>query len=235
MKTENEHIDNLIRRFVQGDITAEGLCELNDFVRQSEENRQYARNLRELLFDRAATKAHEEFDVEQALHRFHAHVHTGNTDEKQAQRLPIKLLVRVAAVILIAVLPIIAYFLGMQKVNRQFAMIETNAPDGSQLSLVLPDGSKVKLNSGSTIRYSQGFGISDRKMYLHGEGFFCVKHNERLPLSIVTKDVVLHDLGTAFNVSNYQEEHRQPHFATKGPCRKAGRTYRFKQDNGPTA
>ena len=206
MKTENEHIDNLIRRFVQGDITADELGELNDFVRKSEENRLYVRNLRELLFDRAAAKAHEEFDVEQALQRFHAHVRTGNTGEKQAQRLPIKLLVRVAAVILIAVLPIIAYFLGMQKVNRQFAVIETNAPDGSQLSLVLPDGSKVKLNSGSTIRYSQGFGISDRKIYLHGEGFFCVKHNERLPLSIVTKDVVLHDLGTAFKVSNYQED-----------------------------
>lgn len=206
MKTENEHIDNLIRHFVQGDITADELGELNDFVRQSEENRLYVRNLRELLFDRAAAKAHEEFDVEQALQRFHAHVHTDNTGEKQAQRLPIKLLVRVAAVFLIAVLPIIAYFLGMQKVNRQFAMIETNAPDGSQLSLVLPDGSKVRLNSGSTIRYSQGFGISDRNIYLHGEGFFCVKHNERMPLSIVTKDVVLHDLGTAFKVSNYKED-----------------------------
>ena len=206
MKTENEHIDNLIRHFVQGDITAEGLCELNDFVRQSEENRLYVRNLRELLFDRAATKAHEEFDVEQALQRFHAHVHTGNTGEKQAQRLPIKLLVRVAAVLLLIMLPIIAYFLGMQKVNGQFAMIETSAPDGSQLSLVLPDGSRVRLNSGSTIRYSQGFGISDRRIYLQGEGFFSVKHNERLPLCIVTKDVVLHDLGTAFKVSNYQED-----------------------------
>lgn len=206
MKTENEHIDNLIRHFVQGDITAEGLRQLYDFVRKSEENRLYVRNLRELLFDRAAAKAHEEFDVEQALQRFHAHVHTGNTGEEQARRMPIRLLVRVAAVILIAVLPIIAYFLGMQRVNRQFAMIETNAPDGSQLSLVLPDGSQVRLNSGSTIRYSQGFGISDRKLYLQGEGFFSVKHNERLPLCIVTKDVVLHDLGTAFKVSNYQED-----------------------------
>ena len=206
MKTENEHIDNLIRHFVQGDITAEGLCELNDFVRQSEENRQYARNLRELLFDRAAAKAHEEFDVEQALHRFRAHVHTGVTAEKRARRMPIRLPVRVAAVLLLIMLPIIAYFLGVQKVNRQFAMIETNAPDGSQLSLVLPDGSKVKLNSGSTIRYSQGFGISDRRIYLQGEGFFSVKHNERLPLCIVTKDVVLHDLGTAFKVSNYQAD-----------------------------
>ena len=206
MKTENEHIDNLIRHFVQGDITAEGLCELNDFVRQSEENRQYARNLRELLFDRAAAKAHEEFDVEQALHRFRAHVHMGETAEKQTRRMPIRLLVRVAAVLLLIMLPIIAYLLGMQKVNGQFAMIETSAPDGSQLSLVLPDGSRVRLNSGSTIRYSQGFGISDRRIYLQGEGFFSVKHNERLPLSIVTKDVVLHDLGTAFKVSNYQED-----------------------------
>ena len=91
MKTENEHIDNLTRQFVQGDITAEGLCELNDFVRQSEENRQYVRNLRELLFDRAATKAHEEFDVEQALHRFITHVHEGEAGEKQMRREPIRL------------------------------------------------------------------------------------------------------------------------------------------------
>ena len=86
MKTENEHIDNLTRQFMQGDITAEGLCELNDFVRQSEENRQYVRNLRELFFDRAATKAHEEFDVEQALHRFLAHVHEGEAGEAQANK-----------------------------------------------------------------------------------------------------------------------------------------------------
>ena len=206
MKTENEHIDNLTRHFVQGDITAEGLCELNNFVRQSEENRQYVRNLRELLFDRAATKAHEEFDVEQALHRFITHVHEGAAGEKQTRRKPIRLLIKIAVAFLLIILPVAGYFLGMQKVNQQFAMIETSAPDGSQLSLVLPDGSQVRLNSGSTIRYSQGFGISDRRLYLQGEGFFSVKHNERLPLSIVTKDVVLHDLGTAFKVSNYQED-----------------------------
>ena len=199
MKTENEHIDNLTRQFVQGDITAEGLCELNNFVRQSEENRQYVRNLRELLFDRAATKAHEEFDVEQALHRFLAHV-------QQPRHKPIRLLVKIAVTFLLILLPVAGYFLGMKKVNQQFAMIETSAPSGSQLTIVLPDGSKVKLNSGSTIRYSQGFGISDRKIYLRGEGFFTVKHNEQLPLSIVTKDVVLHDLGTAFKVSNYKED-----------------------------
>lgn len=206
MKTENEHIDNLTRHFVQGDITAEGLCELNDFVHQSEENRQYVRNLRELLFDRAATKAHEEFDVEQALHRFITHVHEGEADQKQTRRKPIRLLIKIAVTFLLILLPVAGYFLGMQKVNQQFAMIETSAPSGSQLTIVLPDGSKVKLNSGSTIRYSQGFGISDRKIYLRGEGFFTVKHNEQLPLSIVTKDVILHDLGTAFKVSNYKED-----------------------------
>ena len=206
MKTENEHIDNLTRQFVQGDITAEGLCELNNFVRQSEENRQYVRNLRELLFDRAAAKAHEEFDVEQAIHRFITHVHEGEADQKQTRRKPIRLLIKIAVTFLLILLPVAGYFLGMKKVNQQFAMIETSAPSGSQLTIVLPDGSKVKLNSGSTIRYSQGFGISDRKIYLQGEGFFTVKHNEQLPLSIVTKDVILHDLGTAFKVSNYKED-----------------------------
>ena len=145
MKTENEHIDNLTRQFVQGDITADGLCELNNFIRQSEENRQYVRNLRELLFDRAATKAHEEFDVEQALHRFLAHVHEGAAGEKQTRRKPIRLFIKIAVAFLLILLPVAGYFLGMQKVNQQFAMIETSAPSGSQLTIVLPDGSKVKL------------------------------------------------------------------------------------------
>ena len=118
MKTENEHIDNLTRQFVQGDITADGLCELNNFVRQSEENRQYVRNLRELLFDRAATKAHEEFDVEQALHRFLAHVHEGEAGEKQMRRKPIRLLIKIAVTFLLILLPVAGYFLGMKKVNQ---------------------------------------------------------------------------------------------------------------------
>ena len=53
---------------------------------------------------------------------------------------------------------------------------------------------------------NQDFTICE--MILCGEGFFNVRHNERLPMMVITKDVVLHDQGTAFKVSNYKEDRR---------------------------
>ena len=206
MKTINEDFDSLIRQFMQGDISKEDLVKLNAFACQSEENRQYVRNMRELLFDRSATKADEEFDVEQALARFHAHVNAAKAQQTGAKATLMKRMLRVAAAILLAILPIAGYLLGKQGGNSQFAMIETSAPRGSQVNIVLPDGSKVRLNAGSTIRYSQGFGLSHRKIYLRGEAFFEVIHNNSMPLAVITRGLVLHDLGTAFKVSDYKED-----------------------------
>lgn len=39
MKAYNQHINNLISRYVQGEIDASQLRELNDFIEQNDENR----------------------------------------------------------------------------------------------------------------------------------------------------------------------------------------------------
>ena len=41
---------------------------------------------------------------------------------------------------------------------------------------------------------------------MEGEGFFDVRHNEQIPLTVETHGVVVHDLGTAFKVSNYRSD-----------------------------
>ena len=188
MKAYNQHINNLISRYVQGEIDASQLRELNDFIEQNDENRQYVLSMREMVFYDECTKPHHTFDVE--------------------QRQRIRRQAKVAAMVLVMFLPVVAYFAGWHNATKRFAMIATTAPNGSQVTTILPDGSEVKLNSGSTISYSQGFGISQREIHLQGEGFFNVKHNERLPMMVITKDVVLHDQGTAFKVSNYKEDRR---------------------------
>ena len=50
MKAYNQHINNLINRYVQGEIDASQLRELNDFIEQNDENRQYVLNMREMVF-----------------------------------------------------------------------------------------------------------------------------------------------------------------------------------------
>lgn len=65
----------------------------------------------------------------------------------------------------------------------------------------LPDGSVVHINKNSTITYSANFG-SQRDVRLQGEAFFEVKHNEASPFKVLTKDIVIVDIGTAFNVKS---------------------------------
>ncbi|MBL7978759.1 MAG: FecR domain-containing protein [Bacteroidetes Order II. Incertae sedis bacterium] len=61
----------------------------------------------------------------------------------------------------------------------------------------LPDGSQVKLNSGSEIRFLQT--DAHRKVLLKGEAFFEVSHNGK-PFSVQTFNAIVRVMGTRFNV-----------------------------------
>lgn len=75
--------------------------------------------------------------------------------------------------------------------------------NGSKSEIKLPDGSVVHLNSGSRLKYSMSYGISDRKVMLEGEGFFDVSKNKKLPFYVQTKYITVKALGTSFNVKSY--------------------------------
>lgn len=80
------------------------------------------------------------------------------------------------------------------------------APKGQKSMLILADGSKVWLNSGSSLSVTNSFGAKDRIVRLEGEAFFDVKKNKRMKFIIKTGsvDVMVH--GTAFNVKSYQTD-----------------------------
>jgi transmembrane sensor len=65
----------------------------------------------------------------------------------------------------------------------------------------LPDGSVVHLNKNSSIAYAPDF-LSHRAVRITGEGFFEVKHDESSPFTVQTKEILIKDIGTAFNVKS---------------------------------
>ena len=79
---------------------------------------------------------------------------------------------------------------------------------GSKTTIVLPDGTKVSVNAGSKLSYDNTFGNTVREVYLTGEAFFDVVHNEEKPFIIHTAKMDIKDLGTAFNVRCYPDEKR---------------------------
>ncbi len=77
---------------------------------------------------------------------------------------------------------------------------------GERKNFQLPDGSVVILNAGSSIRIDGNYGIASRDIFLEGEAFFDVKHNQGQPFIVHTPAMDVKALGTAFNVKAYPDE-----------------------------
>lgn len=74
---------------------------------------------------------------------------------------------------------------------------------GADANLVLPDGSRVWLNSGSRLEYPSRFGGGRRVVRLRGEGYFEVTHDPRHPFVVETEGFTTTVLGTVFNIRAY--------------------------------
>jgi len=91
-------------------------------------------------------------------------------------------------------------------VVEQVEMIEHYAPPGVKANLTLQDGSKVILNSGSTLKYINNFESHQRILELNGEAYFEVAEDKTRPFSVKTGAVTTTALGTTFLISSYRNE-----------------------------
>lgn len=79
-------------------------------------------------------------------------------------------------------------------------------PRKGQYKLILPDGSKVWLNSESSIKYPVSFPGKERRVFVTGETFFEVAKDKTKPFRVVAGDITVEALGTQFNVNAYTNE-----------------------------
>ncbi|MDR6781574.1 transmembrane sensor [Pedobacter africanus] len=84
-----------------------------------------------------------------------------------------------------------------------FNTIET--PKGGQYQVNLPDGTKVWLNSSSSLRYPTKFENERRVVQLKGEGYFEVA-KRKVKFLVETGGQEVEVLGTHFNISSYADE-----------------------------
>ncbi|MBT31594.1 MAG: hypothetical protein CMO01_18215 [Thalassobius sp.] len=80
-----------------------------------------------------------------------------------------------------------------------------STPLGQKSNIKLPDGSKVKLNSGSSITFPSNF-IKNREVQLKGEAFFEVEKNEDVPFRVIAEEIEVKVVGTSFNVQSIDTE-----------------------------
>ncbi|WP_316841556.1 FecR family protein [Pedobacter gandavensis] len=101
-------------------------------------------------------------------------------------------------------------FFGWQLGVDQFDQVNkkmVNVPGNKIMELLLPDGSKVWLSSGSVFKYPKKFSKANRTVELiDGRAFFEVKHQKSQPFIVKTNSLNVVVLGTSFDVRAYKKE-----------------------------
>lgn len=97
------------------------------------------------------------------------------------------------------------FFLNWQKTTHHELQHQIHVPTGQHVEIMLADGSKVWLNSGSTLTFPSKFNGKKRMVELDGEGFFEVKSDKEHPFIVSTSKYQVKAVGTSFNIYDYQD------------------------------
>lgn len=89
--------------------------------------------------------------------------------------------------------------------------------DGNRSRLVLPDGSVITFNGGSTLSIPDQFASDSREIYLNeGEAYFEVAKDVARPFIVHSTNMDIHVLGTSFSVRDYGDERNAETGVTSG-------------------
>lgn len=97
-----------------------------------------------------------------------------------------------------------------QSASTQLEVVynKVEIPRGGEYALVLSDGTKVHLNSMSSLRFPVAFTAGKREVELQGEAYFEVSKTGQ-PFIVNANGMQVEVLGTTFNISAYPDEEYQ--------------------------
>jgi len=202
-----ENYNELIVRYLDNELSGEELDELSGWIKADPENFRYFMELKDIWL--AGETVNSEKIASDALLRFRQKYPVKTYSLTGSSKM-IRIFLRIASTFLLAVLLSISwYWLTSPRAkgtsaDTKFAQIYI--PKGHKGQITLNDGTKVWLNSNSTLRYPSGFGNGSRKILLDGEAFLEVAKDPAHPFLLETSTVTLKVLGTTFNVKCYSKE-----------------------------
>lgn len=195
MKTNEFH--SLIEKYLSGNTTAEENATLRSYMEEGDAAR---------AFDEYASQKWQNAGTEMPAgqkDRIRKKLLSGIKAQRRPQ-FP-RILRWTAAAAIIAVALTTGYFAGKGP-EAQVNVFECIAANGQKSTVTLPDGTKVMLNSGSSLRYASDYNVKNRGIELNGEAYFEVARNEEIPFIVSAKQMKVEVLGTKFNVRAYSSE-----------------------------
>ena len=196
--------EDILIRYIDGMLTEEEAAEVKNWRAASLENEKLLEQVYFTTQVASRLKVMRTVNPDEALSRFKSRIH--KKEKRLALRQVLGVIQRAAAVLFIPVFLLSAYlFIQQGQGNVRTLAVRTNP--GVVSAFDLPDGSKVWLNAGSSLKYPTQFNDKQRVVSMQGEAYFEVESDKEHPFIVKTKQLTVEATGTAFNVNAYAPDH----------------------------
>ena len=202
----NNNIDILIGKVISGNAIAEEIAQLETWKGESPYNLNlYNKSLQ--VWKNSQSRISDE-DFRNDKQKVDDAIKLDLTQKVQnIQRQSV--LYKIAAVLAFPLALAISFyfFSSRDKSADQIQQIcEIISPKGHISKCILPDGTEVWVNTGSTITYDAAtFNQETREIKLSGEAYFDVVKNAEKPFVVKTTMASINVTGTSFNIKSYPE------------------------------
>ncbi|NWJ52089.1 MAG: FecR domain-containing protein [Bacteroidetes bacterium] len=204
MRIDQENIEITIWNYLNDELSEDDNLLVLDWIQLSDQNKKEFDQIKS-IYDSSKIKKYT-VDVEKALYEVRQNF---KTPEQKSHLFDY--LQKIAAILFLPLLVSgILYFMFHQKleVTDQITYNEVSGTPGTHSIITLSDGTKVWLNSTSTIKYPVKF-QKNRDIFLEGEAFFQVKSDKNNPFIVHTTRFDVKATGTKFNVTAFKNDASQ--------------------------
>ncbi|MDQ0964616.1 transmembrane sensor [Flavobacterium sp. W4I14] len=201
----DQRFTELLGKQLAGEISPDESVELKSILADNEGFRTEYKQLQTYFESETA----EEENIDLVFDRIKAQITvSGESGLTVAKNKSYSIWLKVAAVVAIVVAGTLVYNREAIFFNKADQLVLTQAlTKAAEVKyIVLADGSTVKMNSGSSLKYPDHFTAATRDVYLSGEAFFDVKKDAQHPFIVHTEQLAVKVLGTAFDVKAYHND-----------------------------
>jgi transmembrane sensor len=196
----------LLVKYIADQTTDEENILVRNWLYAHPENEQFFAELYEAWHNSLSINDNEAIDTDKAYALFVKKTNHEVPKTKSLKKL-IGVIVASGAILLVLLGGLFLF-----KPSRTVSLNQLAAAPGKIIKVTLTDGTIVWLNSGSVLKYGADFGLTTRSVYLEGEGYFDIAPGKKhIPFIVHTKNYIIRDIGTRFNLKAYLND---PFFET---------------------
>lgn len=199
-----ESIQIALIRLFAGEASPEEKNFIRDWLNLSPENQKQYNNLKEIWLASGVQSNADQYNLEQAIQQFREKI--SREGNKAGRKIILNRVFRYAAIALLLLALPLAYFTGEKSIFNQTSYTTVTCALGDKTNLILPDSTRVYLNSGTRLVFNNNFNNGDREIILEGEAFFSVTKDKKNPFRVKSPGIEIEVLGTEFNMKAYPDE-----------------------------